>query len=116
MLAGRPGDLHLAGHVRVDQVHVGQLVDGQVHLAQGQPKKIFFLNGKTILQKWKNVLLKMEKNLNFFKKIQKLKKVFAFYKIFQKIKKLKNFLPVQLELHLDPEIVPIFEAEILDNA
>ena len=53
-----------------------------------------------------------------FKKFQKQKKVFAkFYKnvqnlIFQKIKK----LPVQLELHLDPEIVPIFEAEILDNA
>ena len=60
VLARRPGDLHLAGHVRVDQVHIGQLVDGQVHLAQRQP--------------------------------------------------------VQLELHLNPEIVPIFEVKILDNA
>ena len=60
VFAGCPGDLYLAAHVWVDQVHVGQLVDGQVHLAQGQP--------------------------------------------------------VQLELDLDPEILPIFEAEILDNA
>ena len=60
------------------------------------------------------------------KKIQKVPKTEkSFCKILQKCSKFnfsknkknwKKKIPVQLELHLDPKILPIFEAEILDNA